>query len=76
VIEKGSLESPGQSEIRWRWEGFIPRSFVFSLDLWRDLSGLLEVPLPLGRLAVSPDYHSHVRRQDPSCLLDGNNSSA
>src|SRR5262245_30771486 len=54
------MERPVEGEIRWRWEGFLPRSFLFSLETWKELSGLLEVPLPLGKLAVSPDYRWHL----------------
>jgi hypothetical protein len=49
-----------KSEIRWHWSGFFPRSFVFSLDAWKDLPGLIDVPVPAGCLAVSPDYCWHI----------------
>ena len=49
------------AEVRWRWDGFLPRSYLFSLaEVESKPTGLQSVPLPRGRLFISPDYECHV----------------
>ena len=49
------------AEVRWRWDGFLPRSYLFSLaEVESEPTGLQSVPLPRGRLFISPDYECHV----------------
>ena len=55
--------------VRWRWNGFLPRSFLFSSapDL-AGPSGLTAIPIPEGRLFVSPDYKCFVAKSGSSFI--------
>ncbi len=61
--------APVEQEVRWRWKGFLPRSFLFSLEIWKDQTNLVEVPLPVGKLAVSPDYCWQVASREDSFIV-------
>lgn len=64
------VEPVGGAEVRWRWNGFLPRSYLFSVEqVEAKPAGLLPVPLPKAHLFVSPDYHSHVARADSSLMV-------
>src|SRR6185295_13561805 len=45
------------ANLHWQWDGFLPRSYLFSLDaLDRKPPYLREIPVPSGHLFISPDY--------------------
>jgi hypothetical protein len=58
-----------EGEVRWRWSGFLPRSFFFSLEKRYQAQGLKDVPLPLGRLQLSPDYQCDTAIDEGSFLV-------
>jgi hypothetical protein len=58
-----------QGEVRWRWNGFLPRSFLFSADrLDHAPENLNRIPVPEGDLYVSPDYVCHVQAFEDSFI--------
>jgi hypothetical protein len=58
---------PVGRDVRWNWSGFLPRSYLFSVEkLQRDPSNLRRVATPVGHLFVSPDYSCHVQNTGDS----------
>jgi hypothetical protein len=56
-------------DLRWRWDGFLPRSYLFSIEpIARKPAHLLEVSLPCGQLFASPDYTCCVQRSGSSFI--------
>lgn len=59
----------GAEDLR-RWKGFLPRSYLFSLErIEPKPAGLLPVQVPCGHLFVSPDYQCHVESAGSSSLI-------
>jgi hypothetical protein len=56
--------------LRWQWDGFLPRSYLFSLEpLDRKPPNLREIPVPSGHLFISPDYDCYVQRSNISFIV-------
>ena len=62
-------DRPIKEDVRWRWDGFLPRSYLFSLEpIHPKPTALREVPLPEGHLFISPDHECLVQRIDDSFI--------
>jgi hypothetical protein len=56
-------------DLRWRWDGFLPKSYLFSIEpVASRPANLLEVSVPCGQLFVSPDYACCVQRSGSSFI--------
>jgi len=54
-------------DVRWNWNGFLPRSYLFSIEpLEREPANLKPIAIPVGYLYVSPDYSCHVQKAGTS----------
>jgi hypothetical protein len=63
-------QSCGDDEVRWRWSGFLPRSFLFSVTpVLNRPAGMVEIPTPEGQLFVSPDYQCFVGTSDSGFVV-------
>ena len=57
----------GRELIRWQWDGFLPRSYLFSIEpIDRKPANLHQIELPAGHLFLSPDYACCVQSVGPS----------
>ena len=64
------VEPASREDVRWRWDGFLARSYLFSLEpIDPKPAELREVPLPDGHLFISPDYYCHVQRVDAAFVV-------
>jgi hypothetical protein len=64
------VEAIDGAEVRWRWDGFLPRSYLFSLEQVRSKpAGLRPISVPRGHLFISPDYECHVECADSSFVV-------
>jgi hypothetical protein len=63
-------EPIGTEATLWGWDGFLPRSYLFSADpLAIKPRSLREVAVPRGHLFVSPDYECCVQRLGTSLII-------
>jgi asparagine synthetase B (glutamine-hydrolysing) len=68
-MNTGVVEPVPGADLRWQWDGFLPRSYLFSLEaLDRRPPNLREMPVPVGHLFISPDYDCHVRSTNSSFI--------
>ena len=63
-------EPIGTEATHWSWDGYLPKSYLFSADpIAAKPQSLREVPLPRGHLFISPDYECCVQSLGPSLMI-------